>query len=890
MPLTVPLDGGIAQCVPLPIQNLENELSNKKKVLPTELEALAYELNLFDVALKSLPGFSHVPDYTAEDVDQSFISFQDDLLYWANNLKDFKGSFHLPSIRRHVGDLADEMVIHLEALTEALKVFFDIGLPTIKFAQKHTTDTLQNLSTVATFFSAVSATAVGFSYPSKYTIADKAVNLLWLISLVFSMASAVNSQLGYRWTLAVYSSPPSAVPWWISIWITKTPLVFLVASVVSFSLGLIFFTFANFSHSLFIPVCITVASAISAAALLIVSLWFAGDHYAFKRNKGSRWLMDELEEFVQASKFYSGWQWMSRHLGPAFGTIFNAFSRCTSLARGAMKAVQNVFTKPRQSSLLPVPYISTATEDLQQLESGTHQTHFDSSAEPSFQPLPLRSPSSTALLRDARAASAPPTSTTTASQISPVPRLFTVPVSPNTSPPSANVRKPGLKRFKNVGNMVVKQQRGEDAFDVALTNLSPDIAFPPHPTTADQPTPDSTPEAQAFSPFARPTRSFSHLDGEPSGPPRRVSPAIQRFRNAVNRVIEAIRSAKEDQMRRMESMVPALKSLALSHTMKEHTAIIRDIKFSPDGRFLASCAWDQSVVIWRVGPPIQRHYTLRLFGPDFASQLAWSPDNQYLVTKLARGYIIWNPLTGKKLRTVSRDQPVQSVVWMPQGQALVCTEGTFIYQISLDGNVLWSHNFECNLHDLVITPDESRLLVVGTLEVSTNHHLRPSRSRAEKRIILFDLFSRSVIHQMPTLSDVQGLSISTSGTVLLITHEGKTPPQLFRVNSTWLALLHTYRLPNPVEFAGTGQLGVLGPNSMPGGPKFEDRIIICAGKGGEFFIWDRKSSRLLHSFDAPIRKGSYLTKTAWNCGSSTALMVAGSSSDGTVRVWSSPWD
>ena len=93
------------------------------------------------------------------------------------------------------------------------------GVPTIRFAQKHGATNLLNLSTVATFFSAVTATTLQFSYSnthnplagtfsqpiqdSQLSVYPDAVNSFWFSSLVFSIAAAVNSLLGLTWKQAM---------------------------------------------------------------------------------------------------------------------------------------------------------------------------------------------------------------------------------------------------------------------------------------------------------------------------------------------------------------------------------------------------------------------------------------------------------------------------------------------------------------------------------------------------------------------------------------------------------------------------------------------------------------------------------------------------------------
>jgi hypothetical protein len=59
------------------------------------------------------------------------------------------------------------------------------------------------LSTVATFFSAVTATTLQFSYDLERTALSDAVNCFWFASMVFSIAAAVNSLLGVTWKQAM---------------------------------------------------------------------------------------------------------------------------------------------------------------------------------------------------------------------------------------------------------------------------------------------------------------------------------------------------------------------------------------------------------------------------------------------------------------------------------------------------------------------------------------------------------------------------------------------------------------------------------------------------------------------------------------------------------------
>lgn len=128
-------------------------------------------------------------------------------------------------MQRYLHDLTSEMGEHLDSITASLSVFIEIGpfqhyptvsssshsnlshaetgVPTIRFAQKHASQNLLNLSTVATFFSAVTATTMQFSFDSHDTAIANAVNTFWFTSLVFSIGAAVNSLLGVTWKQAM---------------------------------------------------------------------------------------------------------------------------------------------------------------------------------------------------------------------------------------------------------------------------------------------------------------------------------------------------------------------------------------------------------------------------------------------------------------------------------------------------------------------------------------------------------------------------------------------------------------------------------------------------------------------------------------------------------------
>ncbi|KAH9963011.1 WD40-repeat-containing domain protein [Russula dissimulans] len=256
---------------------------------PQQLELFASDLSTF---LYSLNEF---PEFTDKAVDAPIVAFEDDLKYWASCLIAYEGKLRSPAVRRYLHELMVDVGEHLNSVSTALSMFIEVGIPTIRFAQQHGASNFLNLSTIATFFSAVTATTLQYSYQNVGTGTADAVNGFWFTSMVFSIAAAVNSLLGLTWKQSVYRSPGHHVPWWVLIWLKRSPLVFLVLSVSCFSIGLVFFSYSSRQHPS-VSTITTVFTAFSSFGLIAVSTWFIFERWVFLRHRGSKWLRDSLDD------------------------------------------------------------------------------------------------------------------------------------------------------------------------------------------------------------------------------------------------------------------------------------------------------------------------------------------------------------------------------------------------------------------------------------------------------------------------------------------------------------------------------------------------------------------------------------------------------------------
>jgi len=228
---------------------------------------------------------------------------------------------------------------------------------------------------------------------------------------------------------------------------------------------------------------------------------------------------------------------------------------------------------------------------------------------------------------------------------------------------------------------------------------------------------------------------------------------------------------------------------------------------------------------------------------------------------------------------------VQSICWMPGGEAFLSVEGGDITKLDLTGKVLDTYHLDRLLiHDVSITPDQERFIGVGTL-LSSSDGLRPSRCPAEKRIIAYNMDQKEVENQVPVFHDVRHVVLARCGNFALVSCESKAPPQLWKLEmvkdrskleshlASRLSLRHTYISKSLVDFAGPSNFGGK-----------DDQLVLCAGKAGDVHIWDRESGTLLHHVCAQSLGGGDLTCVAWNAAADPFMFATGSH-DGAVRIW-----
>ena len=118
-----------------------------------------------------------------------------------------------------------------------------------------------NITTIATFFSSVTATTLQMSISDSSSDLLNIVNLSWFLSLVFSVSSGVSSLLGMLWRkspmwviywpyriefrMTQHRYDKTSPPLLIKLWLDKAPMIFLIVSALMFIVGLNLFAYLS---------------------------------------------------------------------------------------------------------------------------------------------------------------------------------------------------------------------------------------------------------------------------------------------------------------------------------------------------------------------------------------------------------------------------------------------------------------------------------------------------------------------------------------------------------------------------------------------------------------------------------------------------------------------
>lgn len=256
------------------------DVSKREFRLPEMMEDLAEDLRVF------FNGLCAIPEFSDGRLTDALVEFHEWLLYRAECIASHIALRQVgPStIRQYISRVMTEMGDYVSKVGSALSDFAHAGVACIRDAQEKAQTRLQNMSAVATFLSAVTAATIAIPYSMSRESLKTVVITLWISSLILSVASAINSQLAMHWRAAMYRSPRSVLPFWVSMCFDYVPLGCLVGAVLAFSVGLVVWTIAA---ELGLAVKIS-AATITGATFLVLFIIIGWEAMEWLRNKQDR--------------------------------------------------------------------------------------------------------------------------------------------------------------------------------------------------------------------------------------------------------------------------------------------------------------------------------------------------------------------------------------------------------------------------------------------------------------------------------------------------------------------------------------------------------------------------------------------------------------------------
>jgi len=126
----------------------------------------------------------------------------------------------------------------LETVVRELSHLAERHIQALHTSQERSMAKYLHLTTIATFLSSVTATTLQISFGDDPSTLNSATNTFWFCSLVFSIGCAIHSLLAMTWYQSAVRPTRSALPPWLYKWFLEGPMVMLVLSGMTFSIGL----------------------------------------------------------------------------------------------------------------------------------------------------------------------------------------------------------------------------------------------------------------------------------------------------------------------------------------------------------------------------------------------------------------------------------------------------------------------------------------------------------------------------------------------------------------------------------------------------------------------------------------------------------------------------
>lgn len=300
--------------------------------------------------------------------------------------------------------------------------------------------------------------------------------------------------------------------------------------------------------------------------------------------------------------------------------------------------------------------------------------------------------------------------------------------------------------------------------------------------------------------------------------------------------------------------------------LRHHLDEVWFLKFSNDGSMLATTGKDQRINVYDTA-----NYTRRFTLEDHDNgvcYLAWSPDDTKLVScSQDNSAKLWDMTTGVLLQSLDKgfDYPVTSAAWAPDGESFVTgsqdtNAGLCIWTKDGERRHTWKedgsereHGYALRVHDVAITPDGERLVVV------LEHH-----------IMVYDYLTHEKLYEYE-MNDVKLTSLSISQ---------DSQRMLVSMNENRICLLEVETGELLEKYEGQKQREYIIRSAFGGA---SENFVVSGSEDSRVYIW-RSNGHLVEKLEA--HRSGCVNCVAWHPKDPAVFASAGD--DRTVRIWTKP--
>lgn len=277
------------------------------------------------------------------------------------------------------------------------------------------------------------------------------------------------------------------------------------------------------------------------------------------------------------------------------------------------------------------------------------------------------------------------------------------------------------------------------------------------------------------------------------------------------------------------------------HKLSGHSDEVWFVRFSHNGKLLASASKDKSVIIWDaarvysgaiVGAEAVRH---RLQGhTNEICFLSWSPDDSRLLSCGAdNSILLWNVVTGEHIRTFKKHgKPVVACMWMPHGRTFFSgSADKKLYEWdAASGETVAQYPTTREIMDTALSKDGKRLVCC----------------LADNDIVVYDTESRTSVNRIVESMYITSCSLADDGRSLLVNITSNSHDQKKNVSDSEMHIWDIVSGNLVKKFTGFQQCRFVIRGCFGG---YNQMFVLCGSEDKLVHVWERQSGDLLMRLD-----------------------------------------